>query len=66
MHTIIRHIGLKKEPWLWLDDKYHLISNKHVEQTIDQLGIETLDFLSKYGDEFLSLIFLNKKNYEQL
>ncbi len=44
-----------------LDDEYHLVSNRYVEQTIQELEIEIANFLFKQEDSSLSLIILKNK-----
>jgi len=47
-----------------LDDQYHLVSNKYVEQTIEELNKEMTCFLDAYRNDELKLtIFNNKTTY---
>ena len=44
-----------------LDDQYHLVSNKHVEQTIEELNKELKYFLDSHIKENLKLTILNNE-----
>lgn len=47
-----------------LDDQYHLVSNKYVEQTIEELNKEMYCFLDTHRNDELKLtIFNNKTTY---
>ncbi len=44
-----------------LDDQYHLVSNKYVEQTIEELNKEMNCFLDAHRNDQLKLKIFNKK-----
>jgi hypothetical protein len=46
----------------WLDDEYHLVSNRHVKKTIEELETEAAAFLLRQEDNSLSLLFFRTRD----